>query len=137
MEITVRRGDQLERIAAAYGVSEEELLKLNGMTSNQLTVGQMLKVPLSGAGAALLATSPAADEASKGGKSSLAKKKAPAVEKKAKGSQEPVYYIVKKGDSPWTIAQKHKIKLEELLSLNNLDEKKARRLKEGDKLRVK
>ena len=45
-------------------------------------------------------------------------------------------YEVRAGDSPWTIASKNKIKLEELLSLNDLDEASAKKLKPGDKLRI-
>lgn len=56
-----------------------------------------------------------------------------AKEKKARA----FYYIVKSGDNPWTIAMKHHIKVEELLKLNHLDEKTARRLKPGDKLRIR
>ena len=48
----------------------------------------------------------------------------------------PKYYEVRAGDSPWTIASKNKIKLEELLSLNDLDEASAKKLKPGDKLRI-
>jgi len=46
------------------------------------------------------------------------------------------YYIVKGGDSLWTIAQKNHIKLEELLRLNDMDDVKAKRLRPGDRLRI-
>ncbi len=45
-------------------------------------------------------------------------------------------YTVKDGESPWTIAIKHNMKVEDLLRLNHLDEKKAKRLKPGDELRI-
>lgn len=45
-------------------------------------------------------------------------------------------YTVRSGDSPWTIASKNKIKLEELLKLNDLDEASAKKLKPGDTLRI-
>ena len=47
------------------------------------------------------------------------------------------YYIVQDRDNPWTIAQKHNIKVEELLHLNNMDDAKARKLRPGDRLRIK
>jgi hypothetical protein len=47
------------------------------------------------------------------------------------------YYIVKSGDNPWSIAIKNHIKFDELLRLNHLDEEKAKKLKPGDKLRIK
>ncbi len=56
-------------------------------------------------------------------------KKAPANEKQ--------YYVVKGGDSPWTIAKKTGLKVEELLRLNNLDEEKAKKLRPGDRLKIK
>ena len=46
------------------------------------------------------------------------------------------FYIVKPGDNPWTISMKHRMKVEDLLRLNNLDDKKAKRLRPGDKLRI-
>lgn len=51
--------------------------------------------------------------------------------------KEEVYYIVKPGDNPWTISMKHHIKVEELLRINNLDEHKAKRLRPGDKLKIR
>ncbi len=47
------------------------------------------------------------------------------------------YYVVKDGDSPWKIAKKCQISVEELLRLNNLDEAKAKNLKIGQKLRIR
>jgi LysM repeat protein len=49
----------------------------------------------------------------------------------------PEYYTVKVGDNPWTIAKKHNLKVEELLKLNGLNEQRARKLKPGERLRVK
>ncbi len=43
---------------------------------------------------------------------------------------------MKKGDSPWTIAVKNQMKVEDLLKLNNLNEAQAKRLKPGDQLRI-
>ena len=54
-----------------------------------------------------------------------------------KTSSEDSYYIVKQGDNPWTIAVKNQIKVDELLRLNNLNEEKARRLRPGDRLRIR
>lgn len=47
------------------------------------------------------------------------------------------FYVVQCGDNPWTIAIKHHIKVSELLKLNHLDNKKARQLKPGDRLRIR
>ena len=47
------------------------------------------------------------------------------------------FYTVKNGDNPWTIATKNHIKVEELLKLNGLDDSKAKKIKPGDRLRIK
>jgi peptidoglycan DL-endopeptidase LytF len=47
------------------------------------------------------------------------------------------YYVVKSGDSPWTIASKNNLKLHELLKLNNLNDTTAKKLKPGCRLRIK
>ena len=49
----------------------------------------------------------------------------------------PEYYTVKVGDNPWAIAMKHHMKVEELLRLNALNEERARKLKAGDRLRIR
>lgn len=47
------------------------------------------------------------------------------------------YHYVQNGESPWVIAKKYGLTVESLLKLNGLDEKTARRLKVGDRLRVR
>lgn len=63
--------------------------------------------------------------------------KAAPQKKPVQQAPEPVYYIVQNGDSPWKIAKKCNIKVEDLLRLNNLNEEKARNLKIGQKLRIR
>ena len=50
---------------------------------------------------------------------------------------EPVYHTIKNGDNPWKIAKQFRIKVEDLLRLNDLDEAKARNLKVGEKIRIR
>ena len=77
---------------------------------------------------------------------SLTKKKPPKIDvpekvvvkeapKEVKSKEE--FYVVKSGDNPWTIAKKFSVGFDELLKMNNLDEKKARKLNPGDKVRVR
>jgi LysM repeat protein len=47
------------------------------------------------------------------------------------------YYTMKVGDNPWSIAMKHHIKVDELLKMNGLNEKTARKLKPGDRLKIR
>ncbi len=111
-EVKVKKGDVLERIARQNHVSVSELMKTNNLTSTRLKIGQVLKIPASSGVSKAASTSTVA-------------------------SSDAQYYTIKAGDNPWTIAVKHRMKVDELLKLNNMDEQKARRLKAGDKLRVK
>lgn len=56
---------------------------------------------------------------------------------KKEKEKESKYYIVKSGDNPAKIASKNNVKVSELLKWNNLDDDKARKLKPGDKLKIK
>jgi peptidoglycan endopeptidase LytF len=111
--VTVKKGDVLEKIAKSYHTSVAAIMKVNQLSSTQLKIGQVLKVPTK-EGVKLVAP-PSQIE-----KASLAE-----------------YYTVKEGDSPWLIATKNHVKLEELLKLNGLDEQKARKLRPGDRLRIR
>jgi LysM repeat protein len=109
-EVKVKKGDVLERIARQNHVSVDDLMRVNKLSSSRLKIGQTLKIPA---------------QSSKGSKTV------------ATASGNAQYYTIKPGDNPWTIAVKHHMKVDELLKLNNMNEDKARRLKAGDRLRVK
>lgn len=109
IEVKVKKGDALAKIARVHNTSVEQLVAANNLKSTVLQIGQVIKVPN--------ATAPKADAVSDD------------------ASEE--YYTVRTGDNPWTIAVKNRIKVDELLKLNNLNEDKARRLKPGDKLRIR
>jgi len=101
-EISIKKGDVLDKIAKEYRVSVEEIMRINQLSSTQLKIGQILKIPPS----------------------------------KPHLSEEKRYYTVRAGDSPWSIAVKHKIKVEELLRMNGLSEEKGKRLRPGERLIV-
>jgi LysM repeat protein len=42
---TVKRGDTLYAIASQFGTTVAELKRINGLTSNNLKIGQKLKIP--------------------------------------------------------------------------------------------
>lgn len=111
IEVVVKQGDVLEKIARMNNTTVEEIIKLNSLPNTKLHIGQILYVPDSGSGAA--------------------------VSVKETVASDEKYYIVKNGDNPWSIAIKNHIKFDELLRLNHLDEEKAKKLKPGDKLRIK
>lgn len=113
-EVKVKKGDVLERIARNHRVSVDELMKANHLSTTRLKIGQVLKIPV---------------------KDGTKIQHTPLSSSVEEGAAK--YYVVKVGDNPWTIAVKNHIKVEELLNLNHLDEEKARRLKPGDKIRIK
>jgi peptidoglycan DL-endopeptidase LytF len=114
MEIKVKKGDVLEKIARQNHTSVSEIMKINHLASTQLKIGQVLKVPVKAA----------------------PKEEEKPVVKTPLDSSSARYYTVKPGDNPWTIAVKNHIRVEDLLKLNNLTEEKARKLKPGDQIRI-
>jgi len=113
-EIEVQKGDTLDKLAKKYRTSIDEIIQLNRLPSSFLKVGQRLKIPA-------------------GKSEELAKPKSPL----PMASESAEYYTMKVGDNPWSIAMKHHMKVDELLKLNGLNEKTARKLKPGDRLRTK
>lgn len=87
----VKKGDTLWSIARAYGLTVDKLKSLNNLTSNNLTIGDSLIVKDS---------SGSSDNSSSGDNNK--------------------YYIVKKGDSLYSIARSNNMTVDELKTLNNL-----------------
>lgn len=87
----VKKGDTLWSIARAYGLTVEKLKSLNNLTSNNLTIGDSLIVK---------------DSSGNSDNSSSA--------------DNNKYYIVKKGDSLYSIARSNNMTVDKLKSLNNL-----------------
>lgn len=110
-EIKVKKGDNLEKIARTHHTTVDEIIKLNHLTNTFLKIGQVLKIPTE----RTLAKAPEKKPAELG----------------------PEYYTIKVGENPWAIAIRHHMKLDELLRLNGLNEEKARKLKPGDRLRIR
>lgn len=111
LEITVKRGDALEKIARANGTTVKEIKKINHLISDALAIGQKLRVP-----------APQGESLQ---------------ETQAQPEDDGVHYVIKSGDNPWKIARKFHVKYEDILLWNALDEDKARNLKVGDTIRVK
>jgi peptidoglycan DL-endopeptidase LytF len=131
VEITVKRGDALEKIARSNGTTVEAIKKANNLSSTKLIVGQVLKVPLTDRAGS--PPPPTVLRPSERTVSNITRPAAPL----STTTIEPQYYTVKSGDNPWKIAKQFQVKFEDLLKLNGLDEEKARNLKVGDKIRVR
>lgn len=125
VEVKVKKGDALEKIARNNGTTIEAIKEINNLSSNKLSIGQVLKIPVSK-------------------KSTISKQpKNPPQEvaskepQKKTSSADAEYYTLKNGDSPWKIAKQFNVSFEELLRINDLDEERARNLKIGDKIRIR
>jgi len=112
---TVKSGDNLGAISKMFGITVDELRKLNNITGNRIDVGQKLKIK--------------ADEPPKP-KPQETRTAAPATEQ----TTETGTYIVKRGDNLSNIAKNHGMTLEEIKQLNNITDN---RLDVGQKLKVK
>lgn len=118
IEITVKKGDVLSKIAKANGTTVQKIKALNHLSSDQLKVGQTLKIPREGKSSTLpVKEGKIADNSSSGGQGE--------------------FYVIQNGDNPWKIAKKFNISVSDFLKMNNLDEKKAKNLKVGQRVRVK
>ena len=105
-EIKVRQGDTLSQIAQRHGTDVTSLRLANNLASSRITAGKKLLIP----------------------KHSEALKTTP---RSARGS---VAYVVKPGDSLWTIARAHNVGLNKLMRNNHLGPKDT--LSVGKTLRI-
>jgi LysM repeat protein len=112
-EVIVKKGDVLEKIARQHHTTVADIMKVNKLSSTQLKIGQVLKI-------------------SSSKESTTAK-----IETAVLDSAPSKFYTVKSGDSPWTIAVKNHMKVEDLLKLNNMTEEKARKLRPGDQIKIR
>lgn len=83
----VKSGDSLYSIARKYNTTVDEIKRLNNLSSNVLSIGQVLKIPSS-------------SESNNTGTTNT--------------------YVVKSGDSLYSIARKYNTTVDEIKSLNNL-----------------
>ena len=93
---TVRSGDTLGAIARRYRTSVDAIKRLNGLRSNLIRVGQVLRVPSRGGVEAPPAAAPAAK------------------------SGETVTYTVRNGDNLFQIAKNHRTTVEAIKAANSL-----------------
>ena len=114
----VQSGENPWTIAKKYGVSMDELIKINEIgNSRDLKIGQELKIP-----AKVSPSNPAAEATNNSS------------DKPEFDSKGYDVYSIKNGDNPWTIARKLKVNYEALLEINDIEN--PRDLKIGQMLRV-
>lgn len=90
----VRSGDCLWTIAQHHGVTVNALMQANGLTSDQLQVGRVLKLPTSGAALPAVSRAPV--------------------------SGKIIDYVVTSGDSLWSIATRHGTTVAAIKAANGL-----------------
>jgi len=91
---TVQSGDSLWKIANRYGVTVDELISANNLTNTTLQIGDVLIIP--------------------------SRIEEPEIPEVAPPSSNVIEYIVKSGDSLYSIAKKYGITARELQEYNNL-----------------
>lgn len=98
-DYTVKTGDTLYKIANIFGMSVDEIMKINNLTSHTLSIGQVLKV-----------------------KQNYYSNIPLGAKCYGSGYQEPKYltYTVKRGDNLYTIARKYGVSVDDLMFLNKL-----------------
>jgi len=105
-EIVVKQGDTLSQIARRHGTDVMSLRLANNLANSRITAGKKLLIPKN---AAALKTTP----------------------RSARGN---TAYVVKPGDSLWTIARAHNVGLNKLMRNNHLGPKDT--LSVGKTLRI-
>jgi membrane-bound lytic murein transglycosylase D len=153
---TVKAGDTLSAIASRYGMATRDLLDRNGLSSDQIRVGQKLKVVASGQGG-----SPVVVQVEKGdslyGIASRHKVSVEAIRTwnrltnttirigqrltlypgqslaTGRDTERAIAYQVQSGDTLWGISRKYGVSIKELKSWNGIRHDKVR---PGQRLRV-
>jgi LysM repeat protein/flagellum-specific peptidoglycan hydrolase FlgJ len=101
----VKKGDGLYAIGKKFNLTVDELKSLNGLTSNDLSVGQKLKVKQS-------------DNPIETKKNQIEVKETTITEK---NTSIPEFHIVEKGEGLYGISKKYGISIDDLKSINQLD----------------
>ncbi|MFH1652922.1 MAG: LysM peptidoglycan-binding domain-containing protein [Pseudomonadota bacterium] len=120
---TVIEGESLWRIANKYGLSIDEVKRLNGLKSNQIKPGMKLKVNKT--------TLESTRRSEHSSKSVMAD-----VSKTNTNVKNDNLYRVKNGDSLWNIAKAHNVTIAKLMEWNS-DLKNSKNIKPGDKLKIR
>ena len=115
----VKKGDTLYSISRKYQITVPELRAANNLSENDIVkVGVKLVIP----------------SADIENAAALSASKTSGAAEKTVSPKSSVAYVVQKGDTLYGIARKYNIKLNELLSLNNLDNSST--IKIGQKILV-
>lgn len=128
MKYTVKKGDNLYKIAKKYKVPVDSLRDANNLDSDDLSVGKKLIIPSKEAAKNDKASRTENTEKAKTEQTSQVVEKQPAPKKNADTADnaEYEYHVVKKGDTPSKIAKKYGLSVRELKDINNLTSNKLK-----------
>ena len=138
-EHKVEKGEPIGKIARAYGVTEGAILRTNGLKSyRQIKVGRVLVIPMKQSRRGLLAGKELEDKRTPRLQGRMAAKTMASVASGVRVNEERrQMYVVRAGDTLWTIAQKFSTTVDRLKQLNNLTGRRARELQVGQRIAVK
>lgn len=111
---TVKDGDSLGSIAKRHQLTVTALRQANQLSSDQLKIGQKLRLPANSSALVVVSDSQGREKTS------------------SKKQSKPRSYQVKPGDNLWDLSREFKVDLVELARLNKLTERSA--LKPGQKI---
>jgi membrane-bound lytic murein transglycosylase D len=117
----IARGDSLSTIARRYGTTVSKLMALNGLSNYSIRTGKTLILP---------GTVPGEARAAQGsGLSALQ-----VANTRASMAGKPQEYVIRSGDSLWSIARRFNVSTTELQAWNDISPKKL--LQPGQKLKI-
>ena len=119
---TVKSGDRLDKIAKKYDVKVDDIVALNQLKRQELTIGQVLRIPDNGKSAVK------SDDKSKAQTDGKENIKSTSTVKES-----GTIHTVKSGDRLDKISQKYGVSENDIMTLNNL---KRNTLRIGDKLKI-
>lgn len=108
----VKKGDNLYAIAREYNISLDTLIKDNGLTTNNLSIGQILRIRVPSSDTSII-------------EECYGEEYTPPV------NNNEITYVVKKGDNLYAIARKYNTSVDSIKKKNNL---KSNLLNIGQKL---
>ncbi|WP_461790922.1 LysM peptidoglycan-binding domain-containing protein [Pedobacter sp.] len=131
-EHTVKPKEYLGVIAKEYGVTVEELKSLNNLSSNNLQIGQVLKIPAKSASSEATPSTPPVE--SKTTETKVAENRVTVPVSTAVKPESSFEHVVANGETIYSIAQKYQLTTYQIKTANNLN---SNDLVVGQKLVIK
>jgi len=132
---TVESGDSLYAIAERLGTTVDELISLNDLTSNELSVGQVLRIP-GGSSRDDATPTPERGHATPTPRATERPESTETPEVRATPSGDETEYTVQSGDNANDIALRFGVTIEELAAANGMTIDELRSLEVGQVLTI-